>query len=121
MHVLYLTSDLMFSSQATGVIRSLGGAIEILATGAELVQRAATQHAQLVILDLSMAGIQPKNIVESLRDLAHPPGAIVAYAPHVHEQKLAAATAAGCDEVLSRGAFHRELEQIVRRYENGSP
>ena len=120
MHVLYLTSDLMFSSRATGVIHSFGGSIEVVSSAAELVRCATTQHVQLVILDLSLPGFEPESTVVALRNLVQPPDAIVAYAPHVHKQKLVAATSAGCDEVLSQGAFDRELQRIVRSYENGS-
>jgi hypothetical protein len=49
----------------------------------------------------------------ALRDLDNPPRKIVAFGPHVHEAKLAAARSAGCDEVISRGRFHAELIEIV--------
>jgi hypothetical protein len=42
--------------------------------------------------------------------------AIVAYAPHVHEDRLRAATEAGCNEVLSRGQFDRQMDDILARY-----
>jgi hypothetical protein len=38
---------------------------------------------------------------------------VVAFGPHVHEERLAAARNAGCDEVVSRGEFFARLDAIV--------
>jgi hypothetical protein len=42
---------------------------------------------------------------------------VVAFAPHVAEELLAAAESAGADRVMTRGAFVRELPQLVRGVE----
>ena len=39
---------------------------------------------------------------------------VVAFGPHVHEQRLAAARDAGCDLVVSRGQFFSQLETILK-------
>jgi len=39
---------------------------------------------------------------------------VVAFGPHVHEERLAAAREAGCDEVLSRGEFFARVNAIVQ-------
>jgi hypothetical protein len=41
------------------------------------------------------------------------PLAILAYGPHVHEDRLAAARAAGCDAVVSRGQLDREADSLL--------
>ena len=38
---------------------------------------------------------------------------VLAYAPHVHEQKLDQARQAGCDQVLTRGEIHRRIGEIL--------
>ena len=39
---------------------------------------------------------------------------VVAFGPHVHEERLAAAREAGCDVVVSRGKFFAELDAILK-------
>jgi len=113
MHILYLTTDLMFSSQVSGLVRAKGGESTVVSTAADLIARASAQEAALVILDLSLAGLDSGQIVHALRAMKQAPQAILAYAPHVHEAKLAAAREAGCDQVLTRGGFHREIASIL--------
>jgi hypothetical protein len=40
---------------------------------------------------------------------------VIAFGPHVHEDRLAAARAAGCDSVLSRGQFFSQAENVLGR------
>jgi len=84
-----------------------------VSTPADLISRAAVQQADLAILDLSLTGLDARQVVDELRALNKPPHAILAHAPHVHEAKLAAARDAGCDQVLSQGGFHREIGGIL--------
>jgi hypothetical protein len=38
---------------------------------------------------------------------------LIAFGPHVHEEKLAAARTAGFDLVISRGKFFSDVEAII--------
>mgnify|MGYP000141423721 CR=1 FL=1 len=60
--------------------------------------------------------LDPLDLVPRLRGLDTPPGAIVAFGPHVHRAKLQAAQEAGCEEVFSRGQFHRLANEILAKY-----
>ena len=119
MRTVFFTKDLLSSSHFIGTAQDRGETVDVVATPAELLQRASTDDVKLVILDLSMPGVEPRELVAALREHDRVPAAIVAFAPHVHEAKLAAAQEAGCDEVLSRGAFHREMGNLLDRYANG--
>jgi CheY-like chemotaxis protein len=115
MSVLFLSSDLVFSSRLTAVGERLGISVSAVSSIEAAAARIAGDSIKLVILDLSYAGIDPQWAIPQLRK-AQAGIAIVAYAPHVHEQRLTAAAEAGCNEVFPRGQFDRQMEDIVVRY-----
>ena len=75
----------------------------------------ASGDVSLVLLDLTTASLDVHELVPRLRDRASRPISIVAYGPHVHEESLAAAREAGCDEVLARGQFDAQLDAILEQ------
>jgi CheY-like chemotaxis protein len=110
--IVFVSSDLMVASAAEGIARRHGLRVRTVANAGEVVGAAADQRACLIVLDLRTPGLHAGSIVPQLRE--HAAGAkIVAFAPHVHEQSLAAAAAAGCDEVFTRGQFERRLEALL--------
>jgi hypothetical protein len=103
--VVALVLDLMFGARVRGV-----------APGARLVRdpeslaAAVGPGTRLVLVDLQVSGAL--QAVQALSD--RPAGTrIVAWGPHVMEEALAAARAAGADVVLPRGAFVKALPQLV--------
>lgn len=117
---LYLTNDLMFSSRVLGDAQLHGWQLECCPTVARLFARlqeltgAGTSPA-LLLIDLAM----PEIVWPDFADQVRQAGATfpwVAYGPHVREEQLAAAAAAGCTEVLARGQFNATFPQILRRY-----
>jgi CheY-like chemotaxis protein len=117
MAILFLTTDLMFSSRVTGAAARLGMALKTAATPAALIELlAAAEPESLVLLDLNSPGVNPEQLAPALRASRNPPRAIIAYGPHVHEDRLAAATAAGCDEVLTRGQFNARMEETLAKW-----
>ncbi len=113
MSVLFLTKDLMFSSRVSACAQTLEIDLAVVTDHGRLLANAAQKQAQLVLLDLSTPGFDPREIVPQLRQLTCPPKAIIAYGPHVHKAKLSAAQAAGCDEVLARGEFNNRMAKIL--------
>ncbi len=120
MGTLLLTSDLAISSVVTGVARRQGlGLVSAFSTAALLdllaeLDPQAEMAPRLVIVDLSTAGVEIKTLIARLREQL-PQVRIVAFGPHVHERRLAAAREAGCDEVFSRGQFHRGMDEILAK------
>jgi DNA-binding NarL/FixJ family response regulator len=105
--IVALTADLMFAARIRGAapaavaVHSLARLLEVV--GAE---------TWLVLVDL-----QARDAVVALEQVrsAAPSARVVAFAPHVLEEVLAQAQAAGADRVMTRGAFVRELPRLVRR------
>ena len=114
MAVLYLTGDLLFSSRVSGAAANLEVPLQIVGSVGKLLELAANADAcRLVVIDLSMPGIDLHAAVPAIRAQL-PQARIVAYGPHVHEELLKVAADAGCDEVLSRGQFDREFGRLLR-------
>lgn len=119
MNALLLTRDLMFSSQLTGAAMQVGARLTTIGEVEAVVRHAAEQPGVLVFLDLATPGIDVASTVAQLREQAPRAGAIIAFGPHVHAERLAAAREAGCDEVLSRGGLHRQMREIFLRHAEG--
>jgi hypothetical protein len=91
--VVALVGDLMDRSRLTGAIPD----VEVVATAADV------EGADVVIVDLA----RHTSALETVRAIA--PGAyVVAFGPHVDEDALVAARAAGADLVLPRSRFFRD-------------
>jgi len=115
MSALLLTADLACSSKAAGAAARADVELATAMSVAALFERLASRPADLVLLDLTAPGLNPAEVVGKLKALPAPPRAVIAFGPHVHEAKLAAAAEAGCDQVLARGAFYAQLEQLLRQ------
>lgn len=109
---LFLTRDLFFASKVTGTAQALGLRIELEREPEKVPPRIAAEGFRLLIVDLEVSPIDLAALVsrieprESLR--------IIAFGPHVNAERLAAARAAGCDDVMPRSRFSAELPQILR-------
>ena len=110
---VYFTTDLIFLSRVQSAARSTG--VDLLTVASESALRESTtdHDVRLVILDLTAPGCDPAALVTAIRK-AEPTARIVAYAPHVMKAKLAAAQAAGCDQVLTRGQFDSRLVDLLQ-------
>lgn len=103
--IVALVMDLMFGSRVRGaapnavLARSPSGLLEAVGPG-----------TRLVLVDLQARGAG--EALEGLKD--RPSGVrVVAWAPHVMEDALESARAAGADEVMPRGAFVKALPGLV--------
>jgi len=112
---VYVTSDLLFSSRVTQAARKQGLEIAVVGSEERMLEESVAGDVSLVILDLGRVGSDLHQYVAALRGQA-PATTIVAYAPHVDEAALASAQSAGCDLVLTRGQFDREISQLMATY-----
>lgn len=113
--VLFLSSDLVFSSRLASAGQRVGATVSAVSSLEAAIARIQAEPVKLVILDLAAGSIDPASAVAKIREAASGLS-IVAYGPHVHEAKLEAAKASGCDEVLTRGAFDSRMDQVLTRY-----
>lgn len=80
---------------------------KIRAAGAQIVRSVAELadcDADVVVVDLARPGV--------LEAIGSIPGRVVGFARHTDTDLLAAAEAAGCDEVLVRSVFFKQLADL---------
>ena len=92
--VVALTSDLMDRSKISGAIPGVSFAL--------------AHDADVVIVDLAK-GVDQVTAVRA----THPAARIIVYGPHVDDQSMDTARAAGADVVLSRSRFFRDPSASV--------
>lgn len=110
--IVFLSSDLMFTSTVSGVAGSMGKRLQCVGTVAKAASVISEADAAVrLIVDLSTPGL-------NLQDLAQSVGpdvlaSAIAYGPHVHEALLAQAQDAGIGTVISRGQFNAKLKELL--------
>jgi DNA-binding NarL/FixJ family response regulator len=110
--VVFLSSDMTFSSRVLGAAATLGIDCKIAALPAQL-PGAVGGDCRLVLVDLGLGGLDLPAMVKAIRS-ASSAAKIVAFGPHVDEALLASAKAAGCDVVLPRSQFQKQYVELVR-------
>lgn len=115
MSIAYLTNDLMFSSRVSGAAQSAGVDVRVIGSVAGLIELLSDGGIRLVVLDLTVSGLDPTSVLPEIRNIDSEV-AVVAYGPHVHEQKLADAASAGCEQVLSKGQFNSSIVSLINRF-----
>jgi CheY-like chemotaxis protein len=114
--VLLITSDLACSSNVAGAAKHAGVELRTALGLAAIEGKLGPVCPSLAILDLSTAGLNPRELVPQLRPRLADGARIIAFGPHVHAAALAAAREAGCDLVVSRGEFHARVDDYLRNF-----
>jgi CheY-like chemotaxis protein len=109
--VILLANDLMFASRFHSVAGAVGVDSQTALTPAQAIAALETGGVKAVCVDLELPGLNLIDLVTTARGCGD--AAVIAYGPHVHTQRLEAAQAAGCDQVLSRGQFDRSLPELL--------
>lgn len=112
MPALILSTDLMLGSQLSGAAARTGVSVQSCGSADKLLETLMPDEATLVILDLGLPTLDVAGLVAAIRQRS-PAAKVIAFGPHVHKQRLEAATAAGCDRVMSRGQFHATMDDLL--------
>lgn len=115
MTVVLLSSDLAVLSRVEGAAARGGQSVRSASNEAQAVQLCEAGDVGAVVIDLSMSSLDIAALVSPLKALPNSRVRTVAFGPHVHEHRLAAAREAGCDLVVSRGQFFSQLEAILQK------
>jgi len=111
--LLAVVDDLFFAARIRETARQLGIEIELVPV-AQLRERMARGGVLAVIIDLGAT-----SALDALRNLkadaATASAQVVGFASHVATETIADARAAGCDRVLARSAFTRQLPELLRQ------
>ncbi|HLW77991.1 MAG TPA: response regulator [Terriglobia bacterium] len=114
--IVAVVEDLFFLSKIQQTAKVLGIAVEPVAAAA-LEHRVAAGGVNAVILDLNDRQGAAVDLLRRLKSNPATAGAtVIGFLSHVQTDLAAAARAAGCDVVLARSGFTRDLPQLLEQY-----
>jgi CheY-like chemotaxis protein len=112
MTIVLFSQDLMVISQVSGAAAQQGSTLRAISSAADAVKACTADSPELVIVDLGTPSVDVGTLVDQLKSSNASMPRVVAFGPHVHVEKLAAARAAGCD-VMSRGQFLTQIGSVL--------
>ncbi len=116
MEIVLLANDLMVVSQVQSAAAKIGATVRLAATAADAARICSEDVAEVLVIDLATPGLDLE-FVRTLKS-ATPSPRIIAFGPHVHKERLAAAREVGCDRVTSRGEFFSGVDAILQTAPN---
>jgi CheY-like chemotaxis protein len=112
--VLCLVDDLIFSVKISTAAKALQAPVFFERSYDSALPRIREKQPSLVIFDLNSSKLRPLEIIAQMKaDPALKTTRTLGYVSHVQADVIAAARAAGIDEVLARSAFSERLGQIL--------
>lgn len=117
--ILLLSPDLMVSSRIAGLAATIPATVESLGPASQAPRGGPFA---VIVVDLQVNGLSASVLVERAKGIrdsqtaaGQPPAGIVAFGPHVAVDRLAEASQAGADLVVSRGELLGALPAVVDR------
>jgi PleD family two-component response regulator len=113
--ILAALDDLMFVSRIRAAANGVAADVRFARTTDEVLTLVRGEIPTLVLLDLNARRVDPMATLAALKS-DHRLGSvrIVGFVSHVQADVIAAARAAGIDEVLARSAFVSRLPDLLR-------
>ena len=112
--VLAAVDDLMFSSKIRSTARPLGIDVVFARSRDEILAAARDKRPTVAIFDLNSTRTDPLGTIAALKaDPGLAATRTIAFVSHVRADLVAAARAAGADEVMARSAFAADLTGIL--------
>lgn len=118
---LLLCRDLIFTTKVKGTAEALGYHIQVAGDVRTAQSAIESLCPQVVFIDLTAGEIASSQSLSSYFKLAGPDVWFVAFGPHVEEEALVAAKAAGCQVVLPRSKFAGDLPRLLQSYFSRRP
>lgn len=112
--VFAAVEDLLFRSKISAAAESLNVEARFPRSPKKLLEGAAQEPPDLLVLDLNSARFEPLKLLEELkagdatRDVP-----VVGFLSHVQKDLALAARERGCDRIMARSAFVKDLPQIL--------
>jgi len=112
--VFAAVEDLLFRSKISATAESLNVEAEFPRSPRKLLEGAAQEPPDLLVLDLNSARFEPLRLLEDLkagdatRDVP-----VVGFLSHVQKDLALAARERGCDRIMARSAFVKDLPRIL--------
>lgn len=121
MAILAVVEDLFFLAKIQQTAKVIGVAVEAVGTE-KLAERIAAGGVGAVIIDLNDRRGQAVEVARGLKSNPATAGVpVIGFLSHVQTDLASAARAAGCDIVLARSGFTRDLPQLLEQYAVAKP
>jgi CheY-like chemotaxis protein len=112
--VLAAVEDLLFKSKISETASTLGVEAAFPRSPKKLLEALRESPPDLLILDLNSARFEPLTLLRSVRsDDITRDVPTVGFLSHVQKDLAVAAREAGCDRVVARSAFTKDLPRIL--------
>jgi PleD family two-component response regulator len=112
--VLAAVEDLLFKSKVSETASTLGIEASFPRNPKRLLESLRESPPDLLVLDLNSARFEPLALLKSVKsDEATRDVPTVGFLSHVQKDLAVAAREAGCDRIVARSAFTRDLPQIL--------
>jgi CheY-like chemotaxis protein len=112
--VFAAVEDLLFRSKISAAAETLNVEARFPRSPKKLLEGATQKPPDLLVLDLNSARFEPLKLLEELkaghatRDVP-----VVGFLSHVQKDLALAARERGCDRIMARSAFVKDLPQIL--------
>jgi DNA-binding NarL/FixJ family response regulator len=114
--IVAVVDDLLFLSKIRQTAKLLGIVVES-AQPADLPQLAIEKVPKALIIDLNHRSGRTLEVLHTLKsDLKTKDLPVIGFVSHIQSTLIDAARVAGCDFVLARSAFVRELPSLLQRF-----
>lgn len=113
--ILSVVDDLMFRSRISTAAKAVGVRHIVATSPAAAIERARSEHPDLILFDLDSGRTQPMEVLQTLAadaELAKVP--TLGFVSHVHTHLIQQARSLGIGRVMARSAFVAELEGLLR-------
>ena len=113
--ILAVLDDLFFTVKINQAAKRAGLPVEFVKSAEDALDKARA-HRPIIILDLNCTSLDPLMLIADLKsdaELKEIP--LIGYVSHVQAELIRKAREAGCDTVLARSAFSKNLAQILKR------
>jgi PleD family two-component response regulator len=116
--VLAAVEDLLFKSKISETADVLGVEARFPRSKARLLEALRESPPDLLILDLNSARFEPLELLQTVKSNdAMKDVPTVGFLSHVQRDLAIAARESGCDRVMARSAFTKDLPRILERGE----
>jgi len=115
--IIAVLDDLFFTSKIKEAAKSLNSDLEFIKNTNGLIQKLKSEKPSLIIFDLNSKVCNPLETIKELKslpDLKDIP--ILGYLSHIQTDLKDEAAKAGCDLVLPRSKFSKDLREILLKY-----
>jgi CheY-like chemotaxis protein len=114
--ILAVLDDLFFTVKINEAAKRAGVHVEFVKSAKDALDKAQA-HPPVIILDLNCTSLDPLKLIEHLKsNAALKEIRLIGFVSHVQAELIQKAREAGCDIVLARSAFSKNLPHILKRH-----